>query len=96
MLMSGKSGSMFPAAANATTGQFAYEPVRRWTRATRSPSRSTTHSVAPRGLSTRDAADARSGLRVSAEHGCERAVEERLEQLERLLELEVALLEPAT
>ena len=32
MLMSGKSGSMFPAAANATTGQLAYEPVRRWTR----------------------------------------------------------------
>ena len=35
------------------TGQFAYEPVRRRSRPMRSPSRSTTQIVAPRGLSTR-------------------------------------------
>ena len=92
--MSGKSGSRLFAAACATVGQLAYEPVRRWSRSMRSPVRSTTHVVAPRGLSMRPMPMARSGRAGSAAAADDRSVEQALEDVERLQELERALLDP--
>ena len=58
--MSGKSGRRLPAAARATAGQFAYEPVRRRTRADAIAVALDDAEVAPRGLSTRPTPIARS------------------------------------
>ena len=93
MLISGKSGSRLPTAAWATDGQFAYEPVRSRTRPTRSPSRSTTQVVAPRGLSTRPMPIGASRRRERGRrlHG---PVQQPVEQVEGLPQLERALLEP--
>ena len=92
--MSGKSGRRLPAAACATAGQFAYEPVRRRTRPTRSPSRSTMHDR--RAARALDAADA-DRASVSARHRRPRAhgaVEQAVEDVEARKQLERALLEP--
>ena len=87
--MRGKSGRRLPAAAWATTGQFAYEPVRRRRRSRR---------VAPlrrRTSSTARTLDAAHSIAASRPRRCQRRsdtpFEELLEHAKRLLELERAL-----
>ena len=68
--------------------------MRRRRRSIRSPSRSTTQLVAPRGLSTRPTPIGCCSALGSADRGPDRAVEQLVEECERLPELERPLLEP--
>ena len=74
--MSGKSGSRLPGATRASTGQLEYEPVRRRSRPTRSPVRSSAQTVAPRGLSTRATPIASARAPARAAVGGERPLEQ--------------------
>ena len=92
--MRGKSGRRFVAAAKATAGQLAYEPVRRRTRPTRSPSRSTMHDGRPaRALDPADP-DRRSGAGGDGGRRADGAGEQAVEDVEAREQLERPLLEP--
>ena len=77
----------------ASTGQFAYEPVWRWSRSSLVPSPSSAQIVLPRGLSIRvtarptGAVAGRTGARSDGRR------QEALKQRERLSKLELALFE---
>ena len=86
---------MFPAAAKATTGQLAYEPVRRWTRVRLSRFALDDAEGRPTWALHTGCADRALGAPLHRGARLDGSDEQLLEKVKRLLELELPLLEPS-